>query len=59
MTNMELFTALGGIRAELLSGAEALQEKPCVLPKPKKKMKPNVFGRQSLAALRLIACSTW
>ena len=53
MTNMELFMTLGGIRAELLSGAEALQEKPCVLPKPKKKMKRAVLVA-AIAALLLL-----
>lgn len=57
MTNMELFTALGGIRAELLSGAEALQEKPCVLPKPKKKMKRAVLvAAIAVLLLLLVGC---
>lgn len=57
MTNMELFTALGGIRAELLSGAEALQEKPCVLPTPKKKTKQAVLvAAIAVLLLLLVGC---
>ena len=35
MTSLELFTTLGGISAENLSGAEELQNKPCVRKKRK------------------------
>ena len=43
MTNMELFTALGGISVENLSGAEELQSKPCVRTNGKMKMKRLLF----------------
>lgn len=57
MTNMELFMTLGGIRTELLSRAEALQEKPCVLPKPKKKMKRAVLvAAIAVLLLLLVGC---
>lgn len=53
MTKMELFTALGGISAELLAGAEDMQEKPCILPKPKMKRKRLVLVA-AIAALLLL-----
>lgn len=57
MTNLELFTALGGISAEYLSGAEALQNRPSVLQKPKGRKKRMVLVAAIIAlALLLVGC---
>ena len=58
MTNLELFTALGGISAENLSGAEELQNKPCVRKKRKTQIKRAVLIAAVIAlALLLVGCA--
>lgn len=54
MTNLELFTALGGISSENLSGAEELQNKPWVRKKRKIQMKRAVLIAAVIAALLLL-----
>lgn len=58
MTNLELFTALGGISPENLSGAEELQNKPCVRTNGKKGMKRAVLIAAVIALmLLLVGCA--
>ena len=58
MTNLELLTALGGISAENLFGAEALQSKPCVRANGKMKMKRAVLIAAVIAlTLLLVGCA--
>lgn len=58
MTNLELFTALGSISSENLSGAEELQNKPYVRPKRKLQMKRTVLIAAAIAlALLLVGCA--
>lgn len=58
MTNLELFTALGSISSENLSGAEDLQNKPCVCPKHKIQMKRAVLIAAVIAlTLLLVGCA--
>ena len=58
MTNLELFTALGGISAENLSGAEELQNKPCIRTNGKMKMKRAVLIAAVIALLlMLVGCA--
>ena len=58
MTNLELFMALGGISVENLSGAEELQNKPCVHKSRKMKMKRAVLIAAAIAlALLLVGCA--
>ena len=58
MTNLELLTALGGISAENLFGAEELQSKPCVRANGKMKMKRAVLIAAVIAlALLLVGCA--
>ena len=55
MTNLELFTALGGISPENLSGAEELQNKPCVRTNRKMHIKRAVLIAAVAAVLLLLA----
>ena len=58
MTNLELLTALGGISAENLFGAEELQSKPCVRANGKMKMKRAVLIAAVIAlTLLLVGCA--
>ena len=58
MTNLELLTALGGISAENLFGAEELQSKPCVRANGKMKMKRAVLIAAVVAlTLLLVGCA--
>ena len=58
MTNVELLTALGGISAENLFGAEELQSKPCVRANGKMKMKRAVLIAAVIAlTLLLVGCA--
>ena len=58
MTNLELFTALGGISAENLFGAEELQSKPWVRANGKMKMKRAVLIAAVIAlTLLLVGCA--
>lgn len=58
MTNLELFTALGGISVENLSGAEELQSKPCIRTNGKMKMKQAVLIAAAIAlTLLLVGCA--
>ena len=58
MTNLELFTALGGISPEHLTGAEELQDKPWVLKKRITQMKRAVLIAAVIAlALLLVGCA--
>ncbi len=58
MTNLELFTALGGISSENLSGAEELQNKPCVRTNHKMQMKRAVLIAAAIAlTLLLVGCA--
>lgn len=58
MTNLELFTALGSISSENLSGAEELQNKPCVRTNGKMKMKWAVLIAAVIAlTLLLVGCA--
>ncbi|MGM9600573.1 MAG: hypothetical protein ACI3W5_03160 [Faecousia sp.] len=58
MTNLELFTALGGISSEHLTGAEELQSKPFVRKNRKMKMKRAVLIAAVIALmLLLVGCS--
>ena len=58
MTNLELFTALGGISVENLSGAEELQSKPCIRTNGKMKMKRAVLIAAAIAlTLLLVGCA--
>lgn len=58
MTNLELFTALGGISAENLSGAEELQSRPGVRTNGKMKMKRAVLIAAVIALLlMLVGCA--
>ena len=58
MTSLELFTALGGISSENLSGAEELQNKPCVRKKRKTQIKRAVLIAAVIAlALLLVGCA--
>ena len=54
MTNLELFTALGGINTENLAGAEDLQNKPSVRRSRKMNMKRAVLIAAVIAALLLL-----
>lgn len=58
MTNVELFTALGGISVENLSGAEDLQHKPCVRKSQKMKMKRAVLIAALIALMLLLVGCT-
>ncbi len=55
MTNLELFMALGNISSENLSGAEELQNKPCVLTNRKVKMKRAVLIAAVITLTLLLA----
>lgn len=58
MTNLELFTALSGISSENLSGAEDLQNKPCVRKSRKMNMKRAVLTAALIALmLLLVGCA--
>ena len=58
MTNLELFIALGGISAENLSGAEDLQNKPCVRKTRKMPIKRAVLIAAVIALmLLLVGCA--
>ena len=58
MTNLELLTALGGVSAENLFGAEELQSKPCVRANGKMKMKRAVLIAAVVAlTLLLVGCA--
>lgn len=58
MTNLELFTALGGISAENLFGAEELQSRPGVRTNGKMKMKRAVLIAAVIALLlMLVGCA--
>lgn len=58
MTNLELFTALGGISAENLFGAEELQSRPGVRTNGKMKMKRAVLIAAVIAlTLLLVGCA--
>ena len=58
MTNLELFTALGGISPENLSGAEELQNKPCVHTNRKMRVKRTVLIAAVIAlTLLLVGCA--
>lgn len=58
MTKLELFTALGSISSENLSGAEELQNKPCVRKNPKMQMKRAVLIAAVFAlTLLLVGCA--
>ena len=58
MTNLELFTALGGISTEHLTGAEDLQNKPCVRKSQKMQMKRAVLIAAIIAlTLLLVGCA--
>ena len=58
MTNLELFTALGGISTENLFGAEELQSRPCVRTNGKMKMKRAVLIAAVIAlTLLLVGCA--
>lgn len=58
MTNLELFTALGGISAENLFGAEELQSRPGVRTNGKMKMKRAVLIAAIIAlTLLLVGCA--
>ena len=54
MTSLELFTALGGISSENLSGAEELQNKPCVRKKRKTQIKRAVLIAAVISLLLLL-----
>ena len=54
MTNLELFTVLGGISAENLSGAEELQRKPVVPTKGKMKVKRAVLVAAVIGLMLLL-----
>ena len=58
MTNLELFTALGGISSENLSGAEELQNKPCVRTNHKMQMKRAVLIAAVIALMLLLVGCT-
>ncbi len=58
MTNLELFTALGGISSENLSGAEELQNKPCVRTNHKMQMKRAVLIAAVIALILLLVGCT-
>ena len=55
MTNLELFMALGSISSENLSGAEELQNKPCVRTNRKVKMKRAVLIAAVITLTLLLA----
>lgn len=55
MTNLELFMALGSISSENLSGAEELQNKPCVHTNRKVKMKRAVLIAAVITLTLLLA----
>ena len=55
MTNLELFMALGSISSENLSGAEELQNKPCVRTNRKVKMKRASLIAAVIALTLLLA----
>ena len=58
MTNLELFTALGGINTENLAGAEDLQNKPSVRRSRKMNMKRAVLIAAVIALmLLLVGCA--
>ena len=58
MTNLELFMALGNISSENLSGAEELQNKPCVRTNHKMQMKRAVLIAAVIAlTLLLVGCA--
>lgn len=58
MTNLELFTALGSVSSENLSGAEELQNKPCVRTNHKMQMKRAVLiAAVIVLTLLLVGCA--
>lgn len=58
MTSLELFTALGGISSENLSGAEELQNQPCIHKKRKTQMNRAVLIAAVIAlTLLLVGCA--
>ena len=58
MTSLELFTALGGISPENLSGAEELQNQPCVRQNRKSQIKRAVLIAAVIAlTLLLMGCA--